>query len=374
MTVADDTRYLRRALRAAAEGVGHTAPEPAVGVVAVRDGRARTAFRDAPDAEHPALAFGAVDTLYLTIEPPPDVANRIDAKRVVIGRDDPRFGGRGRRALARRIETTSFEDPSLAAQIEEVDEAYFFAARHGRPLVVLKSATTLDGRIATRGGESQWITGEAARRRGHALRDRLDAIVVGRKTVAADDPALTARVPKGRDPIRVVLDSTLAIDPAARLVATANATRTIVATTRRSSAEDRRALTAKGVEVWLLKQRRGRVDLRALLERLYEAGVRGLLVEGGAEVAGAFVDAQLVDKLFLFLAPKIFGGAAPSAVAGEGAKAIVDAARFERMQVEPVGEDLLLTAYAVRDAPGDVHGNRRGRGVGPSRRGRTGRR
>lgn len=362
---------MRRALRAAEKGVGHTAPEPAVGVLAVLGEATKTAYRDDPGDEHPALAFADADALYLTIEPPPRIARQLDAKRIVIGADDPRWRGRARRALAKKAEV---HGGVLADAIEAADPGFFFAARHGRPHVVLKSAMTLDGRIATRTGESQWITGEAARAYGHRLRDRADAIVVGMGTVRADDPLLTSRVPRGRNPVRVVLDATLSIPLDAQLVRTARDVPTIVVGATKAANAREQALADAGVQVLRLPARRGRIAIAPLLESLFGRGINQVLVEGGAEVAGAFVDAGLVDEVRLFVAPMLFGGAAKNAIAGEGVARLADALRLERMHVTRLGEDLLLTAYAVRDARADVHGDRRGRGRDSPNRGRTGRR
>ncbi len=366
----EDKSRMRRALRAGQRGKGHCAPEPAVGVLAVlKDGRTRTAYRDAPHAPHPALAFPEAEALYLTLEPSPQVAKQLTAKRVVIGVDDPRWRGRARRALAKRCEVVA---GVLAAECAALDEAYFFAVREGRPFVVLKSAMTLDGRIATRTGDSQWITGPEARAFGHRLRDRSDAIVVGMGTVRADDPALTARFDGARDPLRVVLDARLTIDLQSQLVRTALTTPTLVVTSRRASKKKVEALEGTGVEVLRLPTERGRVAIDPLLEALFERGINQLLVEGGAEVAGAFVDAGRVDQVRLFFAPKVFGGAAKAAIGGQGAARIAEALHLTAMQVEVVGEDLLLTAYAVRDARADVHGDRGRRGRGPKDRGGPG--
>lgn len=211
--------------------------------------------------------------------------------------------------------------------------------------VWLKIAVSLDGRIATRTGRSQWITSKAARARGRALRGEVDAILVGRGTVEADDPRLTARAPGTSDPIRLVMDSRLSLSARATLVRTARETPTWVLTTRAAPATRRATLEAAGVEVLTLrKTRAGRVDPKAAVAALEARGVRRLLVEGGAEVAGAFCDAGLVDRVFAFVAPVLIGGAeAPGAIGGRGPARLEDALRLVSPRVETLGSDVLVS-------------------------------
>jgi diaminohydroxyphosphoribosylaminopyrimidine deaminase/5-amino-6-(5-phosphoribosylamino)uracil reductase len=213
--------------------------------------------------------------------------------------------------------------------------------------VVLKAAISLDGRIATRAGESKWITGEEARAEGRRLRDQLDVVVVGADTVLADDPELTPRFEGARNPVRVVLDSTLRISERAKLVRTADDIRTIVATTKRASAKKAAQLEKKGVEVLTLKKTKaGRVDPERLLEALFERELNGVLVEGGPTVHGAFADAKLVDKVVFFVAPLLIGGVdAKGAIAGRGPAKLADALSLQRTTVSSVGRDLMIVGY-----------------------------
>lgn len=226
-------------------------------------------------------------------------------------------------------------------------EARAAAARLGRPFVVLKTASSLDGRIATRSGHSQWITSPEARAHGRGLRAALDAIAVGARTADVDDPALTSRIEGTSDPLRVVFDSRLNLPVSRQLVRTAREIPSVVLTTRAADPGRRARLEARGVEVVLVrKTRSGRVDVGAGLDALFARGVRGLLVEGGATLAGAFVDAGLVDKVYAFVAPLIVGGAgAPGAIGGRGPARLDEALRLTRASVTRVGPDVLVIGY-----------------------------
>ncbi|MCB9564080.1 MAG: bifunctional diaminohydroxyphosphoribosylaminopyrimidine deaminase/5-amino-6-(5-phosphoribosylamino)uracil reductase RibD [Kofleriaceae bacterium] len=298
---AADVRWMRRCLQLAARAEGRTAPNPVVGCVVV-DGRGRklaegwhrragTAHAEivALDALAAAGRRGDGATLYVNLEPcnhhgrtgpcAPAVA-AAGIRRVVIGAMDPVAGhAGGARWLARHgveVVTGVLGDAS-----EALNRPFFTWARLRRPHVVLKAGVSLDGRVATRTGASRWITGEAARAEVHRLRDRLDAVLVGIGTVLADDPRLTVRgVAGGRDPVRVVVDSRLRTPVGAALLAGAGqGARVIIATTAAAPASRQRRLEAAGAEVWRLRDRGGRVDLRALVRRLGAAGVLSVLVE-----------------------------------------------------------------------------------------------
>jgi len=213
-----------------------------------------------------------------------------------------------------------------------------------------KAACSLDGKIATVGGESQWLTGEAARALGRRLRHRVDAIVVGIGTVLADDPQLTTRRPRGRgagrDPIRIVLDSRLRLPLTARLLNLDSEAPTWVATTSQAPPETIRALKARGALVLVLPADAGRVSLPALLKELGTRQVQSLLVEGGAETLGAFFDQRLVNQFNFFYAPKILGGQlAPGMVGGHGIMHLGEAHITKNLRVRRVGGDLLVSGY-----------------------------
>ena len=366
----EDRRWMRRALALAARARGRTSPNPMVGAVLVRDGRIvgegyhRRA--GAPHAEVEALrlagsrARGA--TLYVTLEPcshygrtPPCTAALIQAgvRKVVAAMldPDPRVRGRGLAALrAAGIEVAAGLGEGEARRL---NEAYIVHRLLGRPMVTLKYAMTLDGRIATASGDARWVTGERARRFVHRLRDAVDAIAVGVGTVLADDPLLTTRLPRGgRDPIRIVLDSLARTPPSARVVRVARSSPapTWIAVTPAAPQERLQALRAAGAEILRLPAGPdGRVHLPALLAELARRGVLHLLVEGGAAVHGAFFSAGLADRVLAFVAPKIVGGTrAPGPVGGEGAARMAGAVALTGVACRRVGEDWLISGY-LRD-------------------------
>lgn len=331
---AQDQRYMRRALALARRGLGKTSPNPVVGAVLVKAGKivGKGWHKKAggPHAEVFALraagkrARGA--TLYVTMEPcctwgktPPctDAIIAAGVKRVVVAALDlnPRHHGRGLRVLKRagiRVEAGLLADESA-----RMNEAFNKWITTGLPLVIAKAAMSLDGKIATRTGDSRWITGEAARREAHRLRAKVDAVMVGAGTVIEDNPRLTVRHGvRGRQPLRVVMDSRGRCPLKTRVFTDSLRERTIVVTSDRSSARWRRALTERGISLVVTK----RHDLRAALRLLGRLNVTGVLIEGGGELLGAAFDAKLVDKLVFFYAPIVIGGhTAVPAVSGRGA-------------------------------------------------------
>jgi diaminohydroxyphosphoribosylaminopyrimidine deaminase/5-amino-6-(5-phosphoribosylamino)uracil reductase len=359
--VTDDQRFMQRALDLAARARGLTSPNPMVGAVLVRDGAmiAEGFHRAAgqPHAEIEALAAAGGGargaSLYVTLEPcvhhgrtPPCAPAVVAAgvRRVVIATSDPnpRVAGRGIAALREAgIEVVT---DVLAAPASALNRVFFTAMREGRPHVTLKAAATLDGKIADVHGTSQWITGDAARLEGRRLRSEADAIVVGIGTVLADDPALTVRLegPWPRQPLRVVLDSKARTPVTARLVQGQPAGHAVVAVGADAPDLRIRALEAAGAQVVRCPGPDGRVSPRAVLDALVTREVRGVLVEGGAEVAAAFLDAGLVDRVAMFLAPLLLGGvSAPSAVGGAG-RELKRAVVLEAVDVRRVGDDVLV--------------------------------
>ena len=359
-TPADDSGHMRSAFALARRGVGNTWPNPSVGCVVVQDGRvvgrAVTAPGGRPHAEAIALemageaARGA--TVYVTLEPcchwgrtPPCTDALISAgvSRVVIAvRDpDPRVDGAGTARL--RAAGIAVEEGLLAEEAAETVAGFRTRLELGRPLVTLKLASTLDGRIATRTGESRWITGEAARRAAHALRGRNDAIMVGVGTVLTDDPELTCRIPGFRpNPlVRVVADSHLRTPLTARLVATAADTPTWIAIREGTDPERRRAFAALGVELLEVAGTEAGVDLGQALGGMAEAGINTVLVEGGAQLAAALLRADLVDRLAWFHAPSVLGADGWPAAQAFGTGLLADMPRFTRVSVQPVGNDVL---------------------------------
>ncbi|MFH2005163.1 MAG: bifunctional diaminohydroxyphosphoribosylaminopyrimidine deaminase/5-amino-6-(5-phosphoribosylamino)uracil reductase RibD [bacterium] len=358
-----DERFMALALREARRGEGRTRPNPPVGAVLVRGERvlARGYHARAGEDHAEAAALAQVGgrapgaELFVTLEPcahrgrtPPCTEAILQAgiTRVVVGARDPnpRTDGRGIRRLRRAgVEVVV---GVLAEPCARMIEGFEMLVRAGRPLVVLKLAATLDGRIAARTGHSRWVTGEPARREVHHLRNRCDAILVGAGTITADNPALTCRIPRGRDPLRVVVSGRLSFPLDARVVTAAappGGPTAVVATTRRSDGKRAAALRARGAEVLRLPSRRGRIDVGALLGELGARGVLSVLVEGGSDVTASFLEGGYVDRIVWFVAPKIVGGVdAIPAVGGRGAPRMDQALRLRELVVRRVGEDLML--------------------------------
>ena len=344
-----------------------TSPNPMVGAVVLRNGvvvgRGRTAPAGGPHAEVTALAEAGEGargaTLVVSLEPcahhgrtPPcaDLVAASGVTRCVVAMLDPnaRVAGGGVALLRRAgIEVTVGVG---AEEARRLNDFYLRWVTAGLPFVTVKFAASLDGRIATAGGESRWITGEAARRLGHVLRHRHDAILVGAGTVLADDPELSARLDgaTARQPLRVVLDSRLRVPPTARAVS-GDPGRVLIATTEAAPAASRRALETAGVRVVIFPPSDGRVPLRDVLALLAAEERISVLVEGGATIHGAVFDQGLADKVVAFLAPRIVGGErAPAAVGGRGAAQLAAATPLSEVTVERAGADIVVSGYCHR--------------------------
>lgn len=356
----EDAAFMRRALGLGRKGLGRTSPNPPVGAVVVAGGEivGRGFHRRAgsPHAEVEALAEAGPRargaTLYVTLDPcnhqgrtPPcsDAILAAGVRRVVIGTADPNphvAGGGARRLAAAGVAVESGVEAGACA---ELIAGFATWARTGRPLVALKLAATLDGRIATATGASRWITGEPARRFAHRLRDEYDAVMVGAGTVIADDPALTCRRPGGRDPLRVIVDGRLRVPLAAQVLTKSAAPGTLVATTMRSG-KKLDALHRRAASILTLPGRRGELELGGLLARLGERGLRSVLLEGGAKLAAAALREGVVDRLFVFLAPKLIGGDGVPMLGPLGVRSMAEARAVRVLGVRRLGSDLLISA------------------------------
>lgn len=368
-STSEDQRWMARALALAERGRGLCTPNPMVGALVVTDGRVvGQGFHSragGPHAEVEALsdagerARGA--TLYVTLEPcnhqgrtPPcvDAILRAGIRRVVVavGDPNPRVRGGGARALQEAgIEVIH---GCLEEQARACNRVFLAAMERLRPHVTLKCAMTLDGKIAAYDRSARWITGEAARLEAHRLRSESDAVMVGIGTVLTDDPALTVRVdpPWPREPLRVVVDSRARLPLTARLIEAGSPARVIVAVAGEAPAERVARLEAQGVTVLSCKSRDDRVDLSDLCGRLFALDVTAVLLEGGSELNWAFIEAGLVDRVAIFIAPLLIGGAqAPTAVGGRGFR-LPEALRLQQLTARAVGPDWLVEADAARPA------------------------
>jgi len=352
-----DRSFMRRALVLARKGIGRTSPNPAVGAVIVKRGKVigegwhRKA--GSPHAEIEALRSARTDvtgsTMYVTLEPcshhgrtPPcaDALVGSGIRRVVVGMTDPNplVSGSGVKKLARAgIEITA---GVLEDECRALNGAYIKHITTGRPLVTIKLASTLDGRIATSSGESKWITGPAARRFVHRMRAATDAVMVGRATVMKDDPSLTVRDARGCSPMRVVVDSSFKSPLAAAVFD--GSVETVLFTTRAASKSKVAKARQAGVDVVLLPKGAGGVDLERALKELGKRGAVSLLVEGGSALAASFIKARLADRLTLFMAPMLIGADGVASVGPLGLKRLSKAPGLEWERVKRLGADILM--------------------------------
>ncbi|MCL5284059.1 MAG: bifunctional diaminohydroxyphosphoribosylaminopyrimidine deaminase/5-amino-6-(5-phosphoribosylamino)uracil reductase RibD [Armatimonadetes bacterium] len=369
----EDERWMRRALRLAS--AGYTAPNPMVGCVLVRDGvevgRGFHRYAGAGHAEVAALkqagnaAAGA--TAYVTLEPcchwgrtPPCTQALIQAgvKRVIAAITDPNPQVAGRGMVELKEAGIEVESGLLASESRKLNESYFYFQEHHLPFITLKAGVSLDGKMATRSGHSQWITGEQARRHAHRLRAKQCAIVTGIGTVLQDDPLLTARVAGAMNqPVRVVVDSCLRIPPTARVLHPPKMLErarkgepfpaTVIATTDAAPDERCRELERLGARVVKFPADGGEhVDLLAMVKWLGAEGMTSVLIEAGGRLGGAFLEANRVNKVVVYVAPILIGGSgAPSFWEGEGSDRLLDAPRLQDVVGRWVGGDFMIEGY-----------------------------
>ena len=360
-----DTRHLLRAIELAERARGQTSPNPMVGAVVVKGGRVigegithppgqahaeRAALEDC--SEDPAGA-----TMYVSLEPcchqgrtPPCTQAILDASiaRVVIASDDPtkKASGRGPGILRDEGIDVVWVDGEVAESARLLNQPFRKHARTGRPLVIFKSAMTLDGKVATVTGDSQWISGEASRARAHRWRAESDAVAVGIGTALFDDPQLTARIEGvARQPRRVVFDSEARLPVSSQLVRGAAEVPVTVVCSRAAARTSVQALEAAGVDVIVATGQNERARVENALDELGSREVQSLLLEGGPHLAGAFLEAGEIDEARMFVAPLLAGGReARAAIEGEGVETIDDALRAAAVAVERIDDDVLITA------------------------------
>ena len=361
-----DPEYMLKALSLAKRAKGFTSPNPCVGAVVVKNGiiigQGYHRKAGGPHAEVEALddagpkAAGA--TLYVTLEPchhfgkTPPCTHKImgsNIKKVVVGCKDPNpfVGGGGIRFLEENgIEVIS---GVLEEEAETLIEDFIWYVRNDKtPFVILKTASTLDGRTATHTGDSKWITGRASRAFVHQIRHETDAILIGSGTLHSDNPSLTARIEgvETRDPARIILDTHLTIKENAQVLTQASKARTIIVTHTEAPAEKRAILEKKGVEIMDVRLKDKRLDLHELMIKLGQMSFLSVLIEGGGTVAGAALRAGIVNKLLLFMAPRILGGSDGKPMfEGRGPELIKDALELKKLSLTRLENDILVSGY-----------------------------
>lgn len=380
-----DLHYMELALELAARARGRTSPNPMVGAVVVKDGeivgRGFHPKAGKPHAEVYALEEAGErakgSTLYVTLEPcchygrTPPCTGKILASgisRVVAAMTDPNplVAGKGIAELRRagvEVEVGLLED-----RARELNEAFIKYITTGRPFLIMKWAMTIDGKIASRSGDSRWVSGEESRALVHRLRDQVDGIMAGIGTVLKDNPRLTTRLPRtpppqdetpesaddfraGKDPIRIIVDSHLRIPLDAAVLNLNSTAPTWVACLDSAPSRRRSEIESRGAEVIPLPGRDGRVDLKALMEELGRRQMTSLLSEGGGTLNASALAAGLVDKIMCFVAPKIAGGRAPGPVGGPGVELMSAALPLGRLTHRQVGQDILIEGYLDPTVP-----------------------
>ncbi len=359
MNVSKHIHFMQTALRLARKGIGFTSPNPPVGAVIVKNGKIissgyHTKFGD-PHAE--ITAFKKIKNLpknavlYITLEPcstygktPPcvDAILKSGIKHVIIATQDPNplHQGKGIKLLKKNgifVETGICEK-----EAKRLIESFTKWIRCGLPFCIVKAASSLDGKIATKTGQSKWITSLAARKKGYSIRKEVDAIMVGIHTVLKDNPELVTHEKGGFDPFKIIVDSAARTPLSSKLIQK-HASRTIIATTSKASHSKIYALEKAGVYVLVLPERKGRVDLRVLFKKIGKMGISSLLVEGGGELTASILEEKLVDRLFLFYAPILIGGRnAPTFFGGNGIKDLKKVISLKDLKIDIQGEEIWM--------------------------------
>lgn len=359
----EHAHYMNSTLQLALGGVGKTNPNPLVGAVIVKDGtliaegfhHALGCAHAEVDAVNHATQSVQGATLYVNLEPcahfgktPPCAQAIIDAgiRQVVIGMVDPnpQVAGKGIQAL--KNAGIDVIVGILEQEAKKLNEIFITYITKKKPFVILKCAMTLDGKIASSSGDAQWISGEIARQHVHTIRDRVSAIMVGVNTVLCDNPMLTTRLPnkEGSDPIRIIVDSHGRTPLESHVIKTPSQAKTIIATTSRIDAEKEAQFVANGVRI--IKAGDDRIDLSRLMDELYQREIDSILLEGGGTLNFSALEAGIVDKVMMFIAPKIIGGkTAITPVEGTGFPLMKDALPLHDMTVCTIGDDLLIEGY-----------------------------
>jgi len=356
-----DETFMKKTLKLALKGAGKVSPNPMVGALIVKDGKVISqgyhSFYGGPHAEVVALSNAGEEakgaTLYVNLEPcvhfgktPPCVPRIIDAgiKRVVVATLDPNplVSGRGIKTL--KDAGLEVSVGVLESEAKRLNEAFFKWITKKIPFVILKVASTIDGKIADTSGESKWITSFASRKLVHRLRAFYDAVLVGIGTILKDDPELTVRFVKGRNPVRVILDAYLRTPLDAKVLSAEG--RKIIFHSSQVSKDKVKALKALKVELFEVSSKDGLLDLDEVLKKLGEMGIASLIVEGGRKVLSSFLDMGLVDKILYFVAPKVLGkGIGP--FDEMSVSSLSDSLTLKDVRVRRVGVDILIEGYVL---------------------------
>jgi len=365
MGMPEDQEYMCRALTLASRALGRTSPNPVVGAVIVKDdkivGEGYHLAAGTPHAEVQALSAAGEEaagaTLYVTLEPcshfgrtPPcaDAVIAAGIKRVVVAVADPnpRVSGRGITKLAQAgIEV---EVGILQKEACRLNEVFFKYIQTRLPFVALKTAMTLDGKIASVSGDSRWITGEKSRLKVHQLRDIYDSIMVGIGTVLKDDPQLNTRLPGkvGHDPVRVIIDPQLDIPVTSKIATTSKRQRSLVFCKDEPDQDRQQQLLELGMEICPITSQGDFIPLDRVLIELGKMGLCSVMVEGGGEINASLLEGDLIDKVYWFIAPKMVGGKqAPSPIGGMGIPWMKDAKTLESLEIDKIDEDFIITGY-----------------------------
>ncbi|MDF2985395.1 MAG: ribD [Eubacterium sp.] len=357
--------YMKKVLELAKAGWGRTNPNPLVGAIIVKNGEiVAEGYHEMPGGPHAEVAaFSNAGscvrggTLYVNLEPcshygrTPPCAERIikeGISKVVMAMEDPnpKVAGRGRKLLqAAGVETVTGVLEQEAVKLNEIFVKYITCKR---PFVIMKTAMTLDGKIASACGDSKWISGESSRQQVHSIRDRVSAIMVGVNTVMTDNPSLTTRIngKTGKDPVRIIVDSKGVIPVNSQVINIQSSAGVIIATTSAIEIEKEKQLADKGVRILKLDGPDGHVDLKKLMDELYLSEIDSVLLEGGGGLNAAALNSGIVDKLMIFVAAKIIGGKnSKTPVEGEGIPLMKDAIKLENIEVNRFDEDILIEGY-----------------------------
>ncbi len=356
-------KYMKKALGLAARGIGHTSPNPAVGAVIAKNGRiiASDYHRKAGEPHAEALALAKAGsrakgaTLYINLEPcchtdkktPPCTTSIINAgiKKVIVSMLDPnpKVSGKGMKLLKKAgVET---EVGVMEDEARRLNESFVKFIKTNIPFTVLKIAQSLDGMIATSKGESKWITGEKARKHVHSMRNELDAVLVGIGTVKKDNPSLDCRLKNGRNPFRIIVDSSLKTALSSKVLSYTDG-KTIIAATKKAAPAKIKKIRRMGHQVLIIREKNGHVDLKSLMRRLGRSGITGVMIEGGSSIAASALSSSIVDKISFFIAPKIIGGKnSITSVGGSSPASLISAHKIKDMKTQRLGDDLLFEGY-----------------------------